>query len=194
MRVLGIDPGYDRLGLALIEQAHGEREKVIFSTCLTAPRTLDFNERLWLLVNKVEDIIKRRRPDILTLEKIFLSTNHKTAIAVAEVRGAILYLARKFNVPVINLTPLEVKITITGYGQASKDQVKRMLERLLIIKQPLGSDDEADALAIALTGLARTKQVYPVRSRARLGRATSNGVYPQPPPQTIAKKSNCAKK
>ena len=172
MKVLGVDPGYDRLGLALIEKTTGGSEQVIFSTCLTSSRTDDFDGRLLFLVNEIERAIKKYRPELLALEKIFFASNHKTAIAVAEVRGAILYLAKKLKIPVLNLTPLEVKSTVTGYGQADKTQVKFMVQKLLHLAGPIKQDDEADALAIALTGLSR---------------AVMN--YPQLPPAAIAKKN-----
>lgn len=177
MKVLGIDPGYDRLGIALIEKTTTGAEKVIFSTCLTTSRTLDFSERLLFLINEIERVIKKYRPDLLAIEKIFFISNQKTAMTVAEVRGAILYLAKKLKVPVINLTPLEVKSSIAGYGQADKAQVKFMVQKLLRLAAPIKQDDEADALAIALTGLSR---------------AAIN--YPQPPPTSIAKKTRYVKK
>lgn len=161
MKVMGIDPGYDRLGLAVIRHESGRPEKIIFSACLSTPRALDFNERLWQLANEVETAIKKYRPEWLAIEKIFFTTNQKTAMAVAEVRGVILYLARKHAVPIINLTPLEIKMTITGYGQANKEQIGQMVKKLLGLKQTPTTDDEMDALAIALTGAVRGRQVYP---------------------------------
>ncbi len=178
MKILGIDPGYDRLGLALVERSTQQNYKIIYSVCLTSPRGEVFEQRLYHLINQVEKIIEQHRPDLLALEKVFFASNRKTAMAVAEVRGALLYLAHRLKVPVISLTPLEVKMALTGYGQASKEQVKYMVERLLGFKKKRSWDDEVDALAIALTGA---------------GRATS--VYPQAPAlQTIAKKSRYAKK
>ncbi|MEK7209075.1 MAG: crossover junction endodeoxyribonuclease RuvC [Patescibacteria group bacterium] len=162
MRVLGIDPGYDRLGLAVIEKMPRGVEKIIFSTCLLTSRQLSFEERLYNLVEKIELIIKKQQPDLLALEKVFFTTNHKTAMAVAEVRGAIIYLAQKLKLPVINLTPLEVKSAIAGYGGANKEQIKQMVQKILNKKQIFKYDDEADALAIALTGLYRAPLVSPI--------------------------------
>ncbi|MBI2097983.1 MAG: crossover junction endodeoxyribonuclease RuvC [Candidatus Vogelbacteria bacterium] len=177
MKILGIDPGYDRLGLALIERSAQQNYKIIYSACLTSPRGEIFAERLYHLVTQVATIIKQRRPDLLALEEVFFASNRKTAMAVAEVRGALLYLARQLKVSVINLTPLEVKMAMTGYGQASKEQVKYMVERLLGFKKKRSWDDEVDALAIALTGALKAASSYPQLPRA-----------------TIAKKSRYAKK
>lgn len=178
MKILGIDPGYERLGVAIIETTKARRETIIFSTCLTTPRTLTFEERLIMLAEQFEQIVERYRPEILAMEKIFFANNQKTALAVAEVRGVITYLACKRRLRVINLTPLQVKNSVTGYGQASKDQVKNMVERLLALKPGGRQDDEIDALAIALAGLARANGTYPQDSAA----------------PTIAKKSRYAKK
>ena len=194
MKILGIDPGYDRLGIALIEESPGQNSKIIYSACLTSPRREIFAQRLYRLIDGVETIIKRHRPDLLALEEIFFASNRKTAMAVAEVRGALLYLAHKLSVPVINLTPLEVKISITGYGQASKEQIKYMVERLLDFKKKRSLDDEVDALAIALAGAARTASLYPVRNSSSEAGTTSNGGYPQLPRPAIAKKSRYARK
>lgn len=173
MRIIGIDPGYERLGVAVIEATNGQREKIIFSACLTTARTLTFEERLIRLAGRFEKIVERYRPEIMAMEKIFFTNNQKTALAVAEVRGAITYLASKRHLRVINLTPLEVKTTITGYGQASKDQVKNMVERLLRIKPGGGrQDDEIDALAIALTGLTRAKLIYPQHRAPTIAKKT----------------------
>jgi len=186
MRVLGIDPGYDRLGLAVIEKTARGPEKIILSTCLLTSRRLSFEERLYDLAGKIESVIKKRRPDFLALEKIFFTANHKTAIAVAEMRGAIIYLAQKFKLPVINLTPLEVKSAVAGYGGADKKQIKQMVKKLLNCDGEFEFDDEADALAIALTGLYRAPFILspPVGVR----------VYPQSPRLILAKKTQYVRK
>ncbi len=152
MIILGIDPGYERLGIGLVQSQPGRKDEIIFSTCLVSERKDKFEDRLWFLATTIEKIIKKYKPDLVAVEKIFFSSNQKTAILVAEVRGMITYLARKFNLPIINLTPLEIKSSVTGYGQASKDQVKKMVELLLKPTKTFKYDDEIDALAIALTG------------------------------------------
>ncbi|MEK7584907.1 MAG: crossover junction endodeoxyribonuclease RuvC [Patescibacteria group bacterium] len=164
MKILGIDPGYDRLGVAVIESVAGKKDTLLFSTCLTTDKDDEFSERLWQLAQAVGKIIKKYSPDILALEKIFFATNQKTAIKVAEVRGVISYLARQFNLTLINLAPLEVKLAITGYGQASKDQVKRMVGLMIKETGSIKSDDEIDAVAMALAGASRAVAIYPQKS------------------------------
>lgn len=183
MKILGVDPGYDRLGLAVIESAVAKPERVIFSTCLNTSRRLLFEDRLWQLMNRLEAVLKKYRPDILALEKIFFTRNQKTALAVAEVRGAVTYLARKQCLPIINLTPLEIKSAITGYGRADKEQIKFMVVKLLGIKRVLKSDDEADSLAVALAGLRRVEN-----------QSLNNCGYPQSGRGSVAKKPRYAKK
>ncbi len=175
MKILGIDPGYDRLGVAVIESGAGKKDALLFSTCLTTSKDDDFTERLWQLAEAVEKIIKKFSPDIMALEKIFFSTNQKTAIKVAEVRGVISYLARQFNLTLINLAPLEVKLAITGYGQASKDQVKRMVELMISETRSIKSDDEIDAVAMALAGASRAALIYPQKAVLKIAKKSRYG-------------------
>ncbi|MEK7552883.1 MAG: crossover junction endodeoxyribonuclease RuvC [Patescibacteria group bacterium] len=152
MKVIGIDPGYERLGLAIIEHDHGRPDQLLYSTCLTTAAGQPFPVRLYQLANQLEKILLEYRPEILVLEKIFFTSNQKTAVAVAEVRGVVTYLAQKHGLAILDLTPLEVKMTITGYGRADKNQMKNMIVRLLGVTQSIQYDDETDAMAIAVAG------------------------------------------
>lgn len=153
MRVLGVDPGYDRLGVAIIEKTKG-RERLIFSECLTANKTLAFSARLLKLGQGLEKIIKKYRPDCLALEDLFFAKNRKTALAVAAARGLIIYLAAKYGLAVTEHSPNTVKLTITGYGRADKIQMISMLKKLISLEKPIKYDDEFDAIAVALTRLS----------------------------------------
>src|SRR3989344_2479559 len=155
-RVLAIDPGYERLGVAVIEKQKN-REQLLFSTCVITPRTLPFSERLLMLGETVKKLIKEYQPTLVAIEKLFFTTNQKTASAVSEVRGMLLYLAALYHLPTTEFTPLQIKNTITGYGKASKDQVTAMVRQLVEIKTTPKHDDEYDAIAIGLTALAREK-------------------------------------
>jgi len=155
MIVLGIDPGYDRLGVAIVEKT-GE-ERVLWSDCITTNSKVDFTDRLFSIGEAVEKIIKKWKPDAMSLEKLFISTNQKTATNIAEVRGVLIYLAKKHKLSLGQYTPMEIKSTIAGYGTADKKQVTAMIEKL--VKLPAGKrlDDEYDAIGVALTHLARVK-------------------------------------
>ncbi len=157
MRVLGIDPGYDRLGLAVVEKNTAGKEVVLFSGCVTTDRKLSFPERLRQIGLATEKVIVDYRPTLLCLEKIFFGKNHKTATAVAGVRGLILYLGAGYKVTITEYTPMEIKMTITGFGQADKKQLADMIGRLVKLPKRPRLDDEFDAIGVALTGLSREK-------------------------------------
>lgn len=153
MRILGIDPGYDRLGIAIVEKLNG-KEIVLHSECFNTQSSLPFNERLLLLGIKMEEIYTKYKPDILSIETLFFTTNQKTAMRVAEARGVILYIATKMKMKIFEATPLQIKIATTGYGKANKKDVMKMVKMLVKIDKDKASDDELDAIAIALTGFA----------------------------------------
>lgn len=163
---MGIDPGYERLGLAVIETSSHSPDKLLYSTCLITPRTSSFPERLRQLANGIEKVLKKYQPDILAVEELFFSGNQKTAMKVSEVRGMIIYLGVCAGVEIINITPLQVKMSLTGYGRASKSQVSTIISKLIHV--PIGPrhDDENDAIAIALTGTTYARQTL-IHTRAR---------------------------
>lgn len=156
MRILGIDPGYERLGVAVVEKINN-KEVVLHSECFKTSASLSFNERLLLLGNKIESICEEYKPDTLSIETLFFTTNQKTAMHVAEARGVILYIASKKNMRIFEATPLQIKIATTGYGKADKKEVMKMVKMLVKIDKDKTSDDELDAIAIALTGFAHLR-------------------------------------
>ena len=153
MKVLAIDPGYDRMGIAVLEKKEG-KEYVLFSDTLESDRKMDFKERLYFLLQEVEKIIDKYSVNFFAIEKLFFNTNQKTATSVSEVRGALIYLALKKGLEVYEYTPLQIKVAITGYGRADKKQVLFMLEKLVKIEKKIKYDDEFDAIACALTFFA----------------------------------------
>lgn len=158
MRILGIDPGYERLGIAVIEKNKGDKkEKVIFSECFKTSSKLDFTERLLLIGEEVSSVIKKYKPKVLSIETLFLTTNQKTVMKVAEARGVIMYIAKKNDLKIFEATPLQIKVATTGYGKADKGQIIKMVQMLVDIDNSKKSDDELDAIAIALTAFANIK-------------------------------------
>ena len=161
MRILGIDPGFERLGVAILEKNTGDkREEVIFSECFKTSAKLEFSERLQLIGEEVQKVIKKYKPEILSIETLFLTTNHKTVMNVAEARGVVIYEAKKAGLQIFEASPPQIKIATTGYGKADKEQVMRMVKMLVTIDKTKKSDDELDAIAIALTGFACLSTVY----------------------------------
>jgi len=159
MIILGIDPGFDRMGCAVLEKSVSSKDKLIYSTCLVSNRKSSQEERLFSLGKKLEEIIKKYKPDIVAVEKLFFTKNQKTALQVAEARGMVLYLASSKKIPVHSLTPLQIKIALTGYGRAEKIQVQKMVMAILWLKKKPKYDDEIDAIAAAITCSASYPQL-----------------------------------
>jgi crossover junction endodeoxyribonuclease RuvC len=155
-RILGIDPGYDRLGVSVVSGTASKPE-YIFSTCIETDREMDFPDRLLQIGRELQKIIQTQKPDVLSIEDIFIAKNQKTAIKVAEARGVCLLLGRSLGLKVEEYTPLQVKGTLTGFGKADKAQVSFMVKQILKLPNSFFSkkrhDDELDALALALTAL-----------------------------------------
>ena len=150
MIILGIDPGFERMGCAVLEKSPSG-EKLIYSACLISSRNDAHEKRLLVLAKGLKKIIKDFKPDTVAIEKLFFSANQKTALKVAEARGVALLLAAENNLKVVEFTPLEVKMAMTGYGRAEKNQVRKMVLAMLKIENDKKLDDEIDAIAIALT-------------------------------------------
>ena len=166
MRILGIDPGYERLGVAVLDPALPEQRgkknfnhKVIFSECFKTLATLPFPERLRMIGEEVKKIIKKYKPEILSIETLFLTTNQKTVMHVAEVRGVIIYEGMRAGLKIFEASPPQIKIATTGYGRATKEQMIKMVKMLVEIDNLKKSDDELDAIAIAITAFAHIRNI-----------------------------------
>jgi crossover junction endodeoxyribonuclease RuvC len=152
MRILGIDPGFERLGIAIIEKQKGGKETLLFSECFKTAKELPFTERLKLLGERVETLIKEYETQYLGIETLFMENNQKTVMRVSETRGAILFLAAKNNMTICEYSPLQIKSAVTGYGKADKGAVMSMVPKLIKIETTRKMiDDELDAIAVALT-------------------------------------------
>jgi crossover junction endodeoxyribonuclease RuvC len=155
MKVLGVDPGFGRVGFAVLE-SQNNNQHIRYSDCFSTSAKTTFHKRLACIGEETERLIESFKPDVLAIETLFFNTNQKTALQVAEARGVIQYMAARQNIPIHEYTPLQVKIAITGYGLGTKAQVIAMLHRLLSIEERERYDDEYDAIAIALTCLVST--------------------------------------
>ena len=155
-RVIAIDPGYERMGVAILEKTT-RGEILLYSDCIITSRTLSFPDRLGHISEALRSLIALWQPEVCATEKLYFSNNQKTAMRVAEVRGVIIEVARSCGLAIAEYNPHEVKVAVTGYGQAGKAQVATMVRRLVVIHQPPRYDDEYDAIAIGLTHLASKK-------------------------------------
>lgn len=154
MKILAIDPGFERIGIAILEKKRGEKDKLIYSSCFKTSAKIPFHERLTLIGQEVELMIKKYQPRALAIEKLYFTTNQKTVMGVSEARGVIIYSASKNGLAIYEYTPPQIKVAVTGYGKADKNMVILMVRKLIEVEKKTNSDDELDAIAIGLTCLA----------------------------------------
>ncbi len=152
MRILGVDPGMTRTGLGLIEvPKSGEPTVIEWLTIETSPG-LPMPIRLQELSSDLNDYLLEAKPDLAVVEKLFFMTNKKTAMDVSQARGVILSTLSKSGIEIIEVTPLQLKTTVTGDGRADKKQIQAMVKRILKLKEIPTPADAADGLALALYG------------------------------------------
>lgn len=151
-RQLGLDPGFGRLGFAVVEE-QGSQWRLLDVGVVETPKTQAFEQRLLALQEGVQRLCRRWRPQECALETLYFSKNAKTAMQVAEARGVLRLTLAQEGVPVHEVAPNAVKLALAGSGSADKAQVGRMVVRLLGLAALPKPDDAADAAAIALTGL-----------------------------------------
>lgn len=149
MRILGIDPGLAIVGWGIIDY-EGAKFRTVAYGALRTPAGICTEERLRLLYEGMEELIKRYSPDCMAIEELFFNTNVTTGIRVAEARGVLLLAAHQGGLAIQEYTPAQVKQAVVGYGKAEKRQVMAMVTMLLGLKETPKPDDTADALAIAI--------------------------------------------
>lgn len=151
MIFLGIDPGTATTGFGIIEKkVESSKLTTLTYGVIATDKRLSDAERLLILTNDLEVLIKKYKPDYAGVEKLFFATNAKTIIPVAQARGIVVMTLAKHGVPFAELTPLQVKSSMTGYGKAEKSQIQYMVQKTLGLKTIPKPDDAADALAIAI--------------------------------------------
>ena len=149
MRIIGIDPGYAIVGFGVLEY-NKARFSVVEYGAVTTPADMDFNQRLCESYSDLCYIFDKYKPDFLSIERLYFTSNQKTAIAVAQARGVTLLAAKQRGIEIFEYTPLQVKQSVTGYGKAVKKQVQEMTKRILDLDEIPKPDDTADALAMAI--------------------------------------------
>jgi crossover junction endodeoxyribonuclease RuvC len=154
MRIISIDPGYERLGIAILEKNPREKEILLYSDCFKTSAKLSQSERLGLIGTEIERVIAEYQPQALAIETLFFSTNTRTAMTVAEARGVILQSAARAGMKVFEYGPGQIKVAVTGYGKSDKTQIISMIPRLIKISKEIKHDDEYDAIAVGLTCFA----------------------------------------
>lgn len=150
MIVLGIDPGIAITGCAIINEEKGQQTLTHSQAIITHSKS-PAAERLDHLYKEISKIIKKWNPDAAALENLFFNTNAKTALIIGQARGVVQLTLVQNKIPITEYTPLQVKMALTGYGRADKNQIQQMVKQILKLPEILKPDDIADAAAIALT-------------------------------------------
>jgi crossover junction endodeoxyribonuclease RuvC len=148
VKILGIDPGTATTGFAVIEKVGAEVHALDFGVISTRPK-IPPQERLLEISNNLTELFDAHQPDLVAVESLFFFKNQTTAFAVAQSRGVVLLTVAKFSLPLVEITPLQVKMAVTGYGRADKKQIQEMVKEIFALKKIPKPDDAADALAIA---------------------------------------------
>jgi len=154
MRVLGIDCGTERTGFGVIE-TNGVSHRMIASGVIRTSPSDDLHLRLATIATGLRALIQEHTPDAVAVEEVFHSINTKSALKLAHVRGVALLMAAEAGVELGEYSPMEVKMSVVGYGRAEKSQVQLMVRSLLHL-QTTASEDASDALAVAICHGART--------------------------------------
>lgn len=149
MRILGIDPGYATIGFGILEATRGNYRLLQYGTITTSP-DLPFEQRLVTIYQDMNELIETVKPDVMAIEELFWGHNVTTGIGVSHGRGVILLSAAQHMLPICEYTPMQIKLAVVGYGNATKLQVMDMTKRLLKMEKVARPDDAADAVAVAL--------------------------------------------
>jgi len=147
--IIGIDPGYAITGYGIVEKSGNQLRMVDYGVIETKPKT-DFEIRLLTINEHIRSLLEIYKPDYMAVEELFLSRNTTTAIGTAQARGVVIVEAARANIPVYEFTPGQIKLAVTGYGKAEKNQVQMMVQRLLGLREIPKPDDAADGLAVAI--------------------------------------------
>ncbi len=162
MIILGIDPGIATTGFAILKKGEKNHQpKVIDFGCIITGSSSLTGERLVKIYDEVSSLIKKHSPQLISVESLYFFKNLKTALPVSQAKGVVLLAAAKKGIPVLEFTPLQVKMTVVGYGRAEKKQVQEMIKQLTDLgsfdlkEKSRNKDDATDALGIALCALIK---------------------------------------
>jgi crossover junction endodeoxyribonuclease RuvC len=161
VRVLGVDPGLTRCGVAVVDGGTGRRVSCVAVDTVRTPVEADLADRLLAVSDFVESWLDLHKPDVVAVERVFSQYNVQTAMGTAQAGGVVAVAAARRGLKVEFHTPSEVKAAVTGSGRADKTQVAAMVMRLLSLQERPGTADAADALALAICHIWRA----PMRAR-----------------------------
>ena len=150
MRVLGIDPGLTRCGIGIVDSTGPQKLEMVGVGVIKTDPDAPLELRLFELEKEILIWIKKFKPDVIAVERVFSQLNVRTAMATGQAAGVALLLAAKAGIPVVMHTPSEIKAAVTGSGRADKKQVANMVKRLLKLREIPKPVDSTDALALAI--------------------------------------------
>lgn len=154
MRIIAIDPGYERLGIAVLEKEENKKDVLLHSECFRTSSKLSHAARLRDIGKRIEEVIESFSPQALAIETLFLTNNQKTVMRVGEARGVILFIAASHNLKIFEYSPPQIKAAVTSDGRSDKKQMVSMIPRLIAIGKEIEFDDEYDAIAVGITCMA----------------------------------------
>lgn len=157
--VLAIDPGYDRMGVAVLKEVKS-KPFLVFSDCVVTDKKMSIDKRLIIVGESISKLIETWKPDAVAVEELFFSKNQKTALLVSQALGVIVYEASKSDRKVFYYKPIQIKVAVTGYGKSDKKHVINIVTRLIDVGHKKRHDDEYDAVAVGLTHLASRRHDY----------------------------------
>jgi len=160
MRIIAVDPGYERLGIAVLEKTATSKEQLLFSECFKTKASDAHHIRLAQVADEMVRVITEYQPSILAIETLFFSKNTKTALKVAEARGAIIATSTQAGLDVFEFSPQAIKIAVTGSGSSDKNHITKMIPMLIQISGGKKYDDEYDAIATGLTYFASARTIH----------------------------------
>ena len=161
LRVIGVDPGSDSTGYGVVD-SDGKHHRLVECAAIRAPSRSSFAERLCVISDKLEEVVRRLKPDACAVEETFYAVNVKSALKLGHARGIALVAAARAGIPVFEYSPLEVKLALVGYGRAEKQQVQEMVRLILSLKERPKPLDASDALGVAICHI----NTYYTRSRS----------------------------
>ena len=156
MIILGVDPGSVVVGYSILRKNKDRSLEVIDFGCIITDKFFTTGERLKKIHKDIESLIKKYKPEIISVETLFFFKNFKTVMPVSQTKGVILLAAAQKKIPVFEFTPLQMKMAIAGYGRAEKKQVQEMIKKTVDIssfdlkKNHRKKDDAFDAIGVAI--------------------------------------------
>jgi crossover junction endodeoxyribonuclease RuvC len=160
MIILGLDPGTALVGWGIIDTGPTHRVDAAVCKgygCISTDKTMTDSQRLVAIANGLEQLLDQYKPGLVSVERLFFSRNQKTVMTVSQARGVLLYVIERQGYAMVEFTPQEVKMALTGYGRSEKPQIQKMVQLLLKLPELPKPDDAADAVAIALTAAQTMK-------------------------------------